>query len=297
MILSKKNTNKLLKLLLIISLIIDNIDNNYVLHYRDKNFIKHKTKESYLKIFVMTHKDFVNYRYNSVYNIVVDNKSLLKNKYNLNVIYANEGKLYNMSRAYGEMAKIYFIYQLYKNGTISSKYIGTNHYRRYFDFTDNIPDLDEIFKKFDVILNSPVFKTKTIREGFCEGHICEIYDDMMNIIKDIRPEYYESAKKVSMSLKRYYCNIFIMKKEDFFKYCEFTFDILFELDKRKNFTCDRDVLEYTKKYFNDSRKYFRQARMQGFLAERISNIFYYQNFKRIKTYKVGNYKISYKINN
>ena len=237
----------------------------------------------------MTHKDFINYRYNSVYNIVVDDKSKLKNIYNINVIYANEGKLYNMSRAYGEMAKIYFIYQLYKNGTISSKYIGTNHYRRYFNFTDNIPDLNEIFKNYDVILNRPNFVKKTIRGSFCKGHICEVYDEMLDIIKDYKPDYYEAAKKVSILKKIYYFNIFIMKKKDFLKYCKFIFDILFEIDKRHNFTTDGDVLKYTNEYFNGSKGYYRQSRLQGFLAERISNIFYYKNFKKIKTFKIGNY--------
>ena len=289
-----KNDRKLLKTLLIISLIANNIDYIYFIYKKKHNFIKSKHEEDYLKIFIMAHKDFINYRYNSVYTIVVDNKTELRKKYNLNIIYAKEGKLYNMRRAYGEMSKIYFIYQLYNNGIISSKYIGTNHYRRYFNFTDNIPNLDEIFKNFDVILNKPSFISRTIRESFCHGHICEIYDEMLDIIKEIKPDYYKAALKISKSKKIYYCNIFIMKKKDFLKYCEFVFDILFELDKRNNFTSDKDILEYTKKYFNDSSKYYRQSRMQGFLAERISNIFYYKNFKRIKTFRIGNYNSSYK---
>ena len=291
-----KNQNKLLKSLFIIALIANNLEHYYFKYKKEYSFIKSKIYgENYLKIFIMAHKDFINYRYNSVYNIVVDNKSQLKNKYNLNIIYANEGKLYKMSRAYGEMSKIYYIYQLYKQGNISSKYIGTNHYRRYFNFTDNIPDLDEIFKNFDVILNNPAFIPQGIRGAFCKSHICEIYDEMLDIIKEIKPEYYKSALEISKSKKIYLCNIFIMKKKDFFKYCEFIFDILFELDKRNNFTSDNDVLEYTKKYFNGSSKYYRQSRMQGFLAERISNIFYYKNFKRLKTFRIGNYNNSYKI--
>ena len=120
---------------------------------------------------------------------------------------------------------------------------------------------------------------------------------MLDIIKDNKPEYYEAAKKVSALKKIYYCNIFIMKKLDFYKYCKFIFDILFEIDKRHNFTSDKDVLKYTKKYFNGSRKYYRQARLQGFLAERVSNIFYYKNFKKIKTFKIGRYNYSIKNNN
>ena len=61
---------------------------------------------SFLKIFIMTHKDFKNFRYNPVYNIVADDESQLKNRYNLTVIFAKNGKLYNKKRAYGEMSKL-----------------------------------------------------------------------------------------------------------------------------------------------------------------------------------------------
>ena len=138
-----KNDKKILKLLLIIFCF--EIDRNYLEYIKKNLFINPNPPEYILKIFIMAHKDFINYRYNSVYNIVVDDKYQLQNKYNLNIINANQTKLYNMRRAYCEMAKIYFIYNLYKKGEIFSKYVGINHYRRYFDFTDNIPDIEYIF--------------------------------------------------------------------------------------------------------------------------------------------------------
>ena len=66
-----------------------------------------KEKEPVLKIFVEAHKDFNCYRHNPVYTIVVDDKSRLQNKYDLDIIYANEGKLYNMRKSYAEMSKLY----------------------------------------------------------------------------------------------------------------------------------------------------------------------------------------------
>ena len=93
----------------------------------------------------MTHKDFDLEVKNSAYIIVADDKSQLKQKYNVTIIYAQNGKLYKLKRAYGEMSKLYYIYQLYKSGELNSKYIGLNHYKRYFLFKDNIPDIDDIF--------------------------------------------------------------------------------------------------------------------------------------------------------
>ena len=110
---------------------------------------------------------------------------------------------------------------------------------------------------------------------------------MINIIKEIKPEYYKTAERTSKGRKFYYGNIFIMKKEDFFKYCEFVFDILFEFDRRNNFTSDEQVLDYTKKLFNISDDYIKQSRLDGFLAERLSNIFFNAYFKKIKIFDLG----------
>ena len=176
---------------------------------------------------------------------------------------------------------------MYQNGTFSSKYIGLNHYRRYFDFGDNIPDLDYIFKNYDVILNKIWKINETVREHYCKNHICSKYDQILDIIKETKPEYYEAALKVSNDKKWYICNLFIMKREDFYNYCEFMFDILFEFDKRNNFTSDKEVLNYSKSlFYNNINKSIYQSRLEGFLAERISNIFYNKNFKRIKAFKI-----------
>ena len=238
----------------------------------------------------MAYKDFTNYRYNPVYTIVGDDKSHFHEKYNLSILYANEGKLFNMKRSYGEMSQLYYIYQLYKNGTLSSKYVGLNHYRRYFNFLDNIPDLDDIFKNYDLILVNAVLKEEGLRNNYCKYHICEKYDEAMDIIKYNKSEYYATALKINDIKGIYFCNMFIMKKEDFMKYCEFIFDILFELDRRNNFKTDKDVLNYVKQIFKKKKEYEFQSRFHGFLSERLSNIFYHHNFKRIKIFSFSSVK-------
>lgn len=251
--------------------------------------LRNRIKEPFLKIYIITHKDFHNFRYNPVYTIVADDKLQLKNKYGLNVIYSNDGKLYKMKRAYSEMSKLYYIYELYKTGKNSSKYIGLNHYRRYFNFTDNIPDLDKIFENYDVILDTPDIMEYNMRDQFCICHNCKKYDEIIDIIKEIKPEYYETALKTSKEKKIYFCNLFIMKKNDFLKYCEFMYDVLFEFDKRNNYTSDEDLLNYSKKLYKKRNIQLYQSRLEAFLSERIGNIFYYHNFKRIKIFNFSNY--------
>ena len=259
----------------------------YIVYIRRNNL-----KEPFLKIYIIAHKDFINYRYNKVYSIVTNDKSQLKNKYNLSVNFANNGKLYKMKRAYCEMSQIYYIYELYKNRSNSSKYIGFNHYRRYFNFTDNIPDIDKIFENHDIILNSPLTVQGNMKTQFCSICECQKYDEIIKIIKDIKPEYYQTALKVTKKNKIHYCNLFIMKKQDFLNYCKFMFDILFEFDKRNNFTSDDDLLEYSTKLYNNSNRTFQlyQSRLEAFLSERIGNIYYFHHFKHFKIFDYGNYK-------
>ena len=280
---------KLIKIVLSFCLIACALTKDYLKYLTKKISLICFRNEPLIKIFIMTHKDFINFRYNSAYTIVADDKSELKNKYNLDVIFATEGKFYNKRRGYGELSKLYYIYQLYKKGEISSKYIGLNHYRRYFEFTDNIPDFEGIFKKYDIILGNRVTLNPSVRKRYCVGHICKNFDDSLDIIKKIKPDYFDTAIEFAKNNKIYYYNMFIMKKEDFYKYCEFIFDILIEFDKKYNFKSDEDVLNYTSKIFKNAKAALRQSRLQGFLSERLSNIFYIKNFKRIKHFKIGKF--------
>ena len=264
----------------------------YLVVFSSKIFCFYKTTclrilnfDNSINIFVMAHKDFYNARNNQIYKIVTDDKTQLKNKYNLTIIYADKGMLYQKRHCYAEMSKLYYIYQLYKSGNLSSKYIGLNHYRRYFNFLDNIPDFDEIFKNFDVILNSKTPLKTSIIMHYCDSTFCKPLLEIINIIKEKKPEYYKTAINALNSKEIYFSNIFIMKKEDFFKYCEFVYDILFELDRRNNFTSDKDVSYYLGNYYPET-MIDNHMRIQGFLSERLSTIFFEHNFKRIKTFPI-----------
>ena len=269
-------------LLLIISLSIQKTKCN--IFKKILNIFKAKDEENFLNIFIATHKDFQNYRYNPVYKIIANDPSQLKNKYNLEVIYCDlHNEIKDMDNAYAEMSRIYHIYNLYKTGKMSSKYIGFNHYRRYFPFLDNIPDLDEIFLNYDIIVGFMLdMNEKSLRDIYCYFHICKNYDEMINVIKDIKPEYYKTAIEVSNNNILYGKNMFIMKKKDFINYGKFMFDVLFEFDRRHNFKTMDDIYNYVTNYYGKPNEI--QKRIQGYLSERLSTIFYYHYFKnsRIK---------------
>ena len=127
---------------------------------------------------------------------------------------------------------------------MSSKYVGFNHYRRYFPFLDDIPDLDEIFKNYDVIVGNLVENSDTLRNCYCLGHLCKNFDEMLDIVKELKPELYNAALKAANDNLLYSHNLFIMKKQDFLNYGKFIFDILFEFDKRHNFNKLEDIKNY-----------------------------------------------------
>lgn len=73
-----------------------------------RNLNKNKSISN-INIFIMAHKDFNNILTNKMYKIVADDQGLLKNKYDLQVIYANKGKLFRKRKSYAEMSKLYYI--------------------------------------------------------------------------------------------------------------------------------------------------------------------------------------------
>ena len=175
-------------------------------------------------------------------------------------------------------SKIYYIWKQYKSGKISSKYVGFNHYSKIFKFKNKVPNMEDIFRKYDAILRPEYyFEETSLRSQFDKYHFIEFFDEVLDIIKLNFNEYYQTAIRTMKRATMSFNNIFIMKKENFIKYGEFVFGILLEFDRRHNLKTDEDIknmiiqeIQKTKKKDIDINY---QSRLQGFLAERISQIF------------------------
>lgn len=239
----------------------------------------------FLNIFISTHRDFVNHITSPIYKIVCDEKSQLKEEYNLTIIETNKDNIfYPKRKAYSEISKMYYIWKLYKNGDLDSKYVGFNHYRRIFPFKDNIPDLDEMFKYYDAVVKSKYVFGITVREQYYISHIGHFLNDTLDIIKEKFPEYYQYSLSSLEKTYAYFCNVFIMKKKDFIKCGEFVFGVLIELDRRYNLETDEDVRKLIikeDKETNSSLNIDFQSRLESFLSERISIGFYERHFKKV----------------
>lgn len=159
-----------------------------------------------------------------------------------------------LNRYYNEMTAIYWAWKNYEI-IGNPEAIGVMHYRRHFildnklkitgkylndlGLTDN--NLSSLVSQFDIIHPQFVNTGKKIfidRIGneYCTlggNKIKEAIALTLDIIKEIHPSYYDDVYNVLHGNQTgSFCNMFIMKKELFFEYCEWIFPILFELDKR-----------------------------------------------------------------
>ena len=239
-----------------------------------------------LNLYICTHKDFpdkINKR--NYYKILCDRTNQLKNKYSLEIIPTEkDNELYPKNLGYSECSKIYYIWKKYKSGNISSEYVGFNHYKRVFNFKNNVPNLTEIFNQYDVILHSEFNLGKTMKQQYSNVHLGKFLDEVLEIIKLNFTEYYQTALNSMKRTKMNTCNIFIMKKEYFLIYGEFLFGVLMEFDRRHNLNTDEDIKNFVLQEFKKQGKkninINYQRRAEGFLAERISQIFYDYHFKK-----------------
>ena len=158
----------------------------------------------------------------------------------------------NLNRTFAELTGIYWAWKNYdKLG--NPDYIGLAHYRRMFK--------DEDIKaatQYDITaVKDKVYNDANIEEQFNNYHYTNDLYDAINILLDIKPEYKKDIQKYLSQPFGYFYNMFIMKKEIFFEYCELLFKVLFKL---------HDNIDYNKLTFCNQR-------MPAYVAERLTGFF------------------------
>lgn len=151
----------------------------------------------------------------------------------------------NISKKNPNFCELTGLYWAWKN--LNSDYIGLVHYRRYFTLESKIPKKEK--DKFEIVLNneqaSKILKNTDIilpkkRNYYIENlysHYAhtmyvEPLDETRKIIEEKYPTYVAEFDKLHKRTSAHMFNMFIMKKEILNEYCDWLFDILFELEKR-----------------------------------------------------------------
>ena len=141
------------------------------------------------------------------------------------------------------------LYWAWKN--LESDYIGLVHYRRHFTTKRKIPknqdekfsiilkpeELEEKLKKADIILpKKRNYYIETVYLHYKHTLYVEPLDETGKIIQEKYPEYYKEFEEQKQYFSMHAFNMFIMKKEYLDEYCQWLFDILFELEKKIDVT-------------------------------------------------------------
>lgn len=224
-----------------------------------------------LKIFICTHKKFIFPR-DKVFIPL-----LCGADFNDDIGEWKDNKGDNISsknRNYSELTGLYWIWK-----NINFEYVGLCHYRRYFSFNKNYrntkiinynsKEIIKTLEEYDIVLPQK-FLTEgvSVEEQYKLRHIEKDWEELKKIIKELYPEYYDIAIKIFNEKELYPYNMFIAKKNIINKYCEWLFSILFELEKRIEISTD-----------------FYQARVFGFISERLMNVYITKNNLKVKEIK------------
>ena len=244
-----------------------------------------------IRIFVSTHKDVDRFDSDILQPVQVGS-SRAKSHLPYALRDDSGNNISDLNPMYCELTTQYWAW---KNA--EADYYGFCHYRRYFDFHDERHEENEYgeimagsinaaaqakyclddasIKKcvegYDVITT----EIKDLREFPGEVHTPDaqykaaprlLYKDLGHVIailKEMHPEYADDADAFLSGHRSCFCNMFIMRKEIFFEYCEWLFPIL------ERFVSETDMSHYSKE----------ALRTPGHLSERLFNIFYQHHLR------------------
>lgn len=185
-----------------------------------------------------------------------------ENEKNNQYIYDDIGD--NISKKNENYCELTGLYWIWKN--TDDEFLGLIHYRRFFthnSFSANsryfytIDELNELLNYNEIIVSEKIYLSdQTLYDDYVHYHYQKDIDNLKVIINDYFPDFIESFDDVFS--KRYYnpANMFYTRKELLNEYCEWLFSVLLKYEKIT------DISNYNA----------QQARIYGFIAERLLNV-------------------------
>lgn len=169
------------------------------------------------------------------------------------------------NKCYCELTGMYWLWKNYE-----CDIIGICHYRRFFLEKERFLTkeyIENTLKNYDIIIpQNELVPQDSVKEQYCYKHCSEDWNVCKNVIKEKYPEYIQAFECMENSRIINICNMLITRKEIYDMYCEWLFDILFEVEKRINIE-DKD--DY-------------QKRVMGFLSERLLKVWLLANKYKVK---------------
>lgn len=159
---------------------------------------------------------------------------------NENIGFQRDDKGINISQKNASFCELTGLYWIWKN--LDADYLGLTHYRRHFkgkykskDAFEKVlsnKEADELLSNTDILVTK---KRKYYIENIYDHYKHTLYIETLDTAREIISKKYPSyIKAFDTCMKHKYMhafNMFIMKKDKFNEYCEWLFDILFELEE------------------------------------------------------------------
>ena len=192
---------------------------------------------------------------------------------------------------YNELTAMYWAWKNLRRLYPDVKYVGLFHYRRFLAFDEQkyfavnimkpssaISDyridagkVISIIEEGRVILPKPMVFSSTLAGDYCMCHVSDDYRAVKETVRTEYPDYYEDFIDVMERNNKFHpCNMFIMKYDDFVKYCEWLFSLL-------------PLVEH--EYLNNKSAYQRRL----FMSERLFNVYVYHHKMKAEYFNVYNY--------
>nr|CAI33443.1 putative glycosyl transferase [Streptococcus pneumoniae] len=230
-----------------------------------------------VKLYVATHKSYNQVQDQDLYIPILVGAD--KNIGEKNYLRDNQGDN-NISDRNFTFCELTGLYWIWKNS--KDDIVGLCHYRRYFGKNKRFLKQNSILKKndilkqlndYDVILPSKSmneYNGYTAEEFFNKNHDHKVWEMCRQIISENNKDYLDAFNWFSKEKTGYCYNMFIMSREMMDEYCSWLFPILFELDKK---------IDY-------SRYDSYNTRMIGFVAERLINVWVHKKQLTVKEFPV-----------
>lgn len=191
----------------------------------------------------------------------------------------------NISDKNSSFCELTALYWAWKN--IDSKYLGLSHYRRHFSLRKKSKDpFENILSKkeaLDILKNAEIIVPKrrnyiieSLESHYAHTHYISQLKETRKIIQEKYSEYIPDYDSVIDQKWGYMFNMMIADKKIISEYCEWLFDILFELEKRVNNGLVPDSQNLS----------FFQGRFYGRVSEIIFNVWLHYQLRVGKISKV-----------
>jgi hypothetical protein len=136
-----------------------------------------------------------------------------------------EGNISKHNRRIGFLTGTYWAWKNYEK-LGNPEYFGFFGYRKLFE-----PSFLENLHKYDMILPAPYKMPwgNDVKEQYLKMHNYKVFDKAMDILNRLYPEEKALIEEYFTSTCGYYHEIYILKKDLFFEFCEWMFPVLFEV--------------------------------------------------------------------